>query len=169
MRAAIIFDRDGTLNLDRGFTHLPQDLVFTPGAPEAIAALNRRGVLALVATNQSGVARGLYDENAVERFHAHMQSELAKHGAHIDAFYFCPFHEDAAIAAYRVANHPDRKPNPGMLLRAMKEWEIDPTQALMIGDEERDMAAARAAGIACIRYEGGDLAALVEAHTKAWK
>jgi D-glycero-D-manno-heptose 1,7-bisphosphate phosphatase len=165
LRAAVIFDRDGTLNLDRGYTWRPQDLVLTPGAPAAIASLNARGIIAIVATNQSGVARGLYGEADVERFHAHLQSELARSGARIDGFYFCPFHEDAVVPRYRVADHPDRKPNPGMILRALADWRLDPARTLVIGDRDHDLAAAAAAGVRGALYEGGDLAALVAAET----
>lgn len=168
MNPAVIFDRDGTLNVDHGYVHRPADLTFTPGAPAAIAALNRRGILAIVTTNQSGVARGYYGEDAVVRFHAHMQEALAAHGARIDAFYYCPYHEDGVMPAYRIADHPDRKPNPGMIVRAMREWAIDPARALLIGDREIDIAAARAAGIRGALYEGGALDALVEAETRGW-
>jgi D-glycero-D-manno-heptose 1,7-bisphosphate phosphatase len=168
LRPAVIFDRDGTLNIDHGYTHRPEDLAFTPGAPAAIASLNRRGVLVIVATNQSGVARGYFDENAVARFHARMQDALAPFGAHIDAFYYCPFHEEAADATYRAANHPDRKPNPGMIVRALCEWPIDPARCVLIGDEERDLLAARAAHIRGALYTEGALDALVEAETKGW-
>jgi D-glycero-D-manno-heptose 1,7-bisphosphate phosphatase len=169
LRPAVLFDRDGTLNVDHGYTHKPADLVFTPGAPAAIAALNARGVLAVVITNQAGVARGYYDESAVSVFHDHMQAELAKHAGRIDAFYYCPYHEDAVIERYRAANHPDRKPNPGMLLRAIAELRIDAARALMIGDQETDMAAGRAAGIRGVLYDHGtDIAALVSRETANW-
>jgi D-glycero-D-manno-heptose 1,7-bisphosphate phosphatase len=169
LKPAVLFDRDGTLNLDRGYTHKPEDLMFTPGAPAAIAALNARGILAVVVTNQAGVARGLYEEPAISIFHDHMQAELAKHGARIDAFYYCPYHDDAVVERYRVANHPDRKPNPGMILRAIADLGIDTARALMIGDQDSDMAAARGAGIGGALYpHGADLAALVRRETKTW-
>ena len=169
MTPAVIFDRDGTLNVDHGYVHKPADLTFVPGAPEAIAALNRRGILVIVATNQAGVARGYYDEDAVARFHAHMQDALAAHSARIDAFYYCPYHEDGVTETYRVANHPDRKPNPGMIIRAISEWSIDPTRAVLIGDRDSDVAAAQAAGIRGVLYEGGALDVLVEAETRGWR
>jgi D-glycero-D-manno-heptose 1,7-bisphosphate phosphatase len=157
---AVIFDRDGVLIEDSGYPHKSEHLRWMPGAVAAIAALNRADVLVLVATNQSGIARGFYDEATMHRFHELMQFDLARSDAEIDAFYFCPFHEDAAIAAYRQADHPDRKPNPGMLLRALAEWRITPEEALLIGDRETDMEAARRAGVRGVLYSGGDLAAL---------
>ena len=158
LRPAVIFDRDGVLNVDHGYVAQPERLDWTPGARRAVAALNRAGVLAIVVTNQSGVARGLYDLAAVVALHAIMQVELAAEGARIDAFYMCPFHAEASIAAFRHPDHPDRKPNPGMILRAIADWRIDPDRALMVGDKESDMEAARRAGIAGVLFEGGDLA-----------
>ena len=132
-------------------------LEWMPGAKRAIGRLNRQGVLAIVVTNQSGVARGLFDTAAVERLHGVMQTQLAAEGAHIDAFYVCPFHPEAALPAWRHPDHPDRKPNPGMILRALAEWSIDPDRALLVGDKARDLEAARRAGVAGVRFAGGDL------------
>ena len=103
-----------------------------------------------------------------KRFHARMQDELAAFGAQIDAFYYCPFYEEAVQDAYREPNHPDRKPNPGMIERAMREWSIDPARCLMIGDQEIDLAAARAANVRGAHYVGGRLDALVETETRGW-
>lgn len=159
-RSAILFDRDGTLNVDRGYTFRPDDLVWTPGAREAVKRINDAGFLAVVITNQSGVARGFYDEADVMAFHAAMNADLDKFGAHLDALYYCPFHAEASVTAYRHADHPDRKPNPGMLLRAMAELDLDPGRTAMIGDQPSDIAAAAAAGIRGALYQGGDLALL---------
>lgn len=162
MNTAALLDRDGVLNIDRGYTHRPEDLVFVPGAIEAVRRLNQAGRRVIVITNQAGVARGLYDEAAVERFHAAMNAALATQGARIDAFYYCPFHPEASIAAYRHANHPDRKPNPGMVLRALRDFDVAPVNAFLIGDRDSDLAAAAAAGVEGYLYEGGDLDAFVE-------
>ncbi len=156
-RAAVIFDRDGVLNLDHGYVGDPGRLEWTPGARRAIGRLNRAGLLVIVVTNQSGVARGLFDEAAVDRLHAVMQADLAREGARIDAFYVCPFHAEAIVAAYRHPDHPDRKPNPGLILKALADWAIDPGRALLIGDQASDLEAARRAGIAGARFPGGDL------------
>jgi D-glycero-D-manno-heptose 1,7-bisphosphate phosphatase len=161
MMRAIIFDRDGVLNEDTGYAHRAEELRWMPGAVAAILACNRAGVLAIVATNQSGVARGMYSEANVRAFHDAMQAALAQAGAKIDAFYFCPFHEDAVVEAYRHASHPDRKPNPGMLLRALADHGVAANDALMIGDRESDMEAARRAGVRGVMHAGGDLAETV--------
>jgi D-glycero-D-manno-heptose 1,7-bisphosphate phosphatase len=159
-RAAFL-DRDGVLNVDVGYAHRPEQLVFVEGAPRAIRRLNEAGWLAIVVTNQAGVARGYYDEAAVVLFHAAMNQQLAAHGARIDAFYYSPYHEEATVDAYRHADHPDRKPNPGMLLRGMAEYGVAAADAFMIGDRDSDMEAARRAGVTGYLFEGGDLDELV--------
>lgn len=162
MRPAVFFDRDGVLNEDRGYTHRPEDLVWMPGAREAVRAVNDAGWRAIVVTNQSGVARGLYDEAAVARFHEAMQDDLAACGAFIDAFYVCPFHPDGVVPAF-AREHPDRKPQPGMLLRAMADQPIDRARSFLVGDRDTDLKAAAAAGVRGLLYAGGDLRALVAA------
>ena len=161
LRAAVLFDRDGVLNVDHGYVGEPERLEWIPGARAAVAALNRSGVLVIVVTNQSGVARGLYDLTAVDALHARMQTDLNVEGGRIDAFYVCPFHPQAKVAAFAHPDHPDRKPNPGMILRALKEWAIDPARALMIGDAERDLEAARRAKVRGVLFPGGDLDAFL--------
>lgn len=161
VRPAVVFDRDGVLNEDKGYTHRPDELVWQPGAREAIRLLNDRGYYVFVATNQAGVARGFYDEAAIVTFHAHMQAQLAEVGAHVDAFYHCPFHPEGSVKKYCVPDHPDRKPNPGMILRALEEWKVDKSRSFLIGDRQSDIVAAQRAGLPGHLYEGGDLLDLV--------
>jgi D-glycero-D-manno-heptose 1,7-bisphosphate phosphatase len=158
LRAAVIFDRDGVLIVDHGYVGEVERLEWIPGARRAIATLNRSGLPVIVITNQSGVARGFFGESDVAAVHAAMQADLAAEGARIDEFYVCPYHAEATVAAFRHPDHPDRKPNPGMILRAIADWRIDPQRALMVGDKETDMEAARRAGIAGVLFTGGDLA-----------
>jgi D-glycero-D-manno-heptose 1,7-bisphosphate phosphatase len=158
-----LLDRDGVLNVDHGYTHRPEDLAFMPGAVEAVRRLNQAGRRVVVVTNQAGVARGLYDEAAVERFHAAMGAAMEAQDARIDAFYYCPFHPDAAVDAYRHADHPDRKPNPGMLLRALRDFGAAAGDAFLIGDRDSDIQAAAAAGVRAYLYAGGDLDRFVQA------
>jgi D-glycero-D-manno-heptose 1,7-bisphosphate phosphatase len=163
IRRAAFLDRDGVINVDKGYTHRPEDLVFMPGAIEAVRRLNAGRRLAVVVTNQAGVARGLYEEADVEVFHQAMQAALAAQGAHIDAFYVCPFHPDAVVERYRHPDHPDRKPNPGMILRALADLGVAPGDAFLIGDRKSDLEAARRAAVRGYRFSGGDLdACLVE-------
>jgi histidinol-phosphate phosphatase family protein len=161
-RPAVFLDRDGVLNTDSGHVHRPEDLAWLPGAREAVLSLNEAGCYVFVVTNQSGVARGFYGEAQVDAFHDRMQDELAEIGAHVDAFYHCPFHADAAIEAYRVPDHFDRKPNPGMILRALREWPVDVTRSFLIGDRETDILAARRANLPGYLFAGGDLRATVQ-------
>jgi D-glycero-D-manno-heptose 1,7-bisphosphate phosphatase len=155
LRPTVLFDRDGVLNLDAGYTHKVDDLAWTPGAREAIRRLNDAGVLVIVVTNQSGVARGYYDEAAVDAFHAAMQAQLAEVGARFDAVYACPFNATGVVERFLHPDHPDRKPNPGMLLRAMREHGADPARTVMIGDRGSDLEAARRAGVEGVRYHHG--------------
>jgi D,D-heptose 1,7-bisphosphate phosphatase len=160
-RPAIFFDRDGVLNFDEGYTHRVEDLKWLPGAKQSILAANEAGYLAIVVTNQAGIARGLYSEEDMHAFHQAMQDQLYEIGAHIDAFYFCPFHKDGLVAAYTQPNHPDRKPNPGMIVRAMTDWRIRREGSFMVGDRDHDVQAASAANIPGYLYDGGDLEGMI--------
>jgi D-glycero-D-manno-heptose 1,7-bisphosphate phosphatase len=161
VRPAAFLDRDGVLNEDHGYTHRVDDLAWMPGAREAIRLLNDRGYRVIVVTNQAGVARGFYDEDAIGIFHEGMQAQLAEAGAFVDAFYHCPYHADGKVPAYTVEDHPDRKPNPGMILRALEDWHVDKDKSFLIGDKPSDMEAARRAGLPGHLYTGGNLQALV--------
>jgi len=154
---AVFLDRDGVLNIDHGYVHDPAALEWVAGAREAVAALTRAGLKLIVVTNQSGIGRGYFDEPAMDRFHAAMQADLTAVGGRIDAFYFAPHHEDAVLEAYRVADHPDRKPNPGMILRGLAAFGLRPDEAVLIGDKDTDVEAARRAGVEGLLFPGGDL------------
>lgn len=158
---AVIFDRDGVLNVDHGYVFDPDKLEWIAGARRAVRRCNESGVLALVATNQSGIGRGYYDEASMHGLHEQMRADLEAEGAHLDAIYYCPFHPDAQDERYRHADHPDRKPNPGMILRALQEWELEPGSVILIGDKDSDMEAARRAGVQAYLFEGGDLDAFL--------
>ncbi len=161
LKAAVILDRDGVLNIDHGYVGEIERLEWIPGAQRAVRRLNDAHLLVIVATNQSGVARGLFDLTAVEAVHARMRADLAVEGAHVDAFYVCPYLPDAQVAEFAHPDHPDRKPNPGMILKALSDWSIDPARALVIGDKERDLEAGRRAGVAGALFPGGNLDAFV--------
>lgn len=156
-RPAAFLDRDGVVNQDRGYTHRPEDLVFVDGAPEAIRALNDAGFRVIVVSNQAGVARGFYSEEAVEVFHRAISDQLARRGAFIDHFYYCPFHPEGTVERYARA-HGDRKPEPGMLLKAFEAFAIDRERSFLVGDMATDVEAARRAGISGYLFEGADLA-----------
>jgi D-glycero-D-manno-heptose 1,7-bisphosphate phosphatase len=158
---AIFFDRDGVLNVDRGFVHRAEDFRWIEGAREAVRLVNDAGLHVIVVTNQSGVARGYYGEEDVRKLHQWMRRDLAAHGAHIDAFYYCPYLDEATVAAYRFVDHPDRKPNPGMILRALSDFSVDAQRAILIGDKASDLEAAKRAGVRARLFNGGSLATMV--------
>lgn len=142
---AIFLDRDGTINIEKEYLHRPEDLEFITGAPEAIARLNKAGFLVIVVTNQSGVARGYFSIDDVNRLHQVLQQQLVDQGAHIDAFYLCPHHPHKGVDPYRI-DCDCRKGKPGMLIRAAVEWDIDLSTSFMVGDKESDLLAGIAAG-----------------------
>jgi D-glycero-D-manno-heptose 1,7-bisphosphate phosphatase len=155
-RGAVIFDRDGVLNKDVGYAHRPDQIVWIEGAIAAIKAINDSGLLALIATNQSGVAHGYYAEADVVALHAWMNASLMAQGAHIDGFAYSPYHPEAKLDAYRRPSDC-RKPGPGMVLHLIEKFNLDPARCVMIGDRNSDVAAAEAAGIEGVLFEGGDL------------
>ena len=161
-RPAACLDRDGVINVDHGYTYQPEHLEFTPTAVEAIGILNQSGYHVLVVTNQSGVARGLYGTAEVEAFHAHMNAALGRQGAHIDAFYYSPYHPQGSVAEFAI-EHEDRKPAPGMIRRAMRDWNVRAEGSFLIGDKQSDAESAAAAGLPWCLIEPniGDLAAAV--------
>lgn len=163
LRPALFLDRDGVLNEDRGYVHRWEDFCWIPGAREAVAAFNARNWWVFVVTNQSGVGRGYYPEADVLALHARMEADLAAAGARIDAFYHCPFHPEALEDRYRHPDPPDRKPNPGMLLRAMADWPVDAARSVMVGDKAIDLEAGRRAGVRSLLFPGGDLEAFLAA------
>ncbi|MDR2414013.1 MAG: D-glycero-beta-D-manno-heptose 1,7-bisphosphate 7-phosphatase [Odoribacteraceae bacterium] len=139
---AVFFDRDGTINSNKEhyYVYRLEDFEFNPGVVNGIRRLNEAGFLVIVVTNQGGVARGMYEARHVETLHAYMRVELRKQGARVDKVYYCPHHES-------VAPCHCRKPSPYMLVQAIERFDIDPARSFMIGDSQRDMEAARAAGV----------------------
>lgn len=152
MNRAIFFDRDGTLNEEVGYLWEIEKFKWIDGAREAIKFCNECGLLTVVVTNQSGIARGFYTSREVDALHNFMQKSLSELGAHIDGFYYCPHHPDFS------GECDCRKPKPGLILKACEDFKINPAQAILIGDAERDIAAAKAAGLyAGILFTGGNL------------
>jgi D,D-heptose 1,7-bisphosphate phosphatase len=155
-RRALFLDRDGVINVDHGYVGTRDRFEWMPGAREAIRAATDTGRHVFVITNQSGVARGLYDEAAVMALHAWMTDEVRHAGGTIDDIRYCPFHPDGVVPAYCKASDW-RKPAPGMLLDLMRAWGLDRERCVLVGDQDSDMAAAAAAGIEALRFPGGNL------------
>ena len=151
--AAVFLDRDGTLNEEVGYLRRIEDLRLLPGAPEAVRLLNEAGFKVVVVTNQSGVARGLFTEAFVAEVHRAMSEILGCRGARIDRFYYCPHHPEG-MGPYRQTCRC-RKPEPGMLLRAAADLDLDLGRSYLVGDTPKDLEAARRAAVKGILVRTG--------------
>jgi D,D-heptose 1,7-bisphosphate phosphatase len=154
MRMAVFLDRDGTINEEAAYLNRLEKLRLIPGAAEAIRRINESGLMAVVVTNQSGVARGLFDEAFVKKTNAYLQDILRAEGASIDAFYFCPHHPTEGRGIY-LQTCRCRKPAPGMLLRAAEELRIDLRRSYLIGDALTDIEAGNSVGVKGILVRPG--------------
>lgn len=152
LRRAIFLDRDGTLNEDTGYAHSPREWRWLPGVPEALARFRAEGWLLLVVSNQSGIARGYFDEAALHSLHAWVNACLAPLNATVDAWYHCPHLPEISGPC------ACRKPRPGLLLQAAAEWGVDVRASWMIGDRPRDVMAGAAAGCRTILLRAADTA-----------
>ncbi|SDI06439.1 D-glycero-D-manno-heptose 1,7-bisphosphate phosphatase [Desulfosporosinus hippei DSM 8344] len=141
MNKAAFFDRDGTINIDVNYLYRIDEFRFIEGIPEFIKSFNDRGYKVIVVTNQAGIARGYYSEEDMHKLHHYINGELAKIGAHIDAFYFCPHHPDVTGPCHC------RKPEPGMIEQAIHDFDIDVRQSVLFGDKPWDIEAGEKCGI----------------------
>jgi D-glycero-D-manno-heptose 1,7-bisphosphate phosphatase len=137
-RPAIFLDRDGTINEDIGYVSSLDELIIYPFAARAVRLINEAGLKVIVITNQSGIARRLYNEPMLAAIHERLIDELAGEGARIDAVYYCPHHPRIGDAPYRQQCEC-RKPNPGMLRQAAREHDIDLSASYVVGDKASDI------------------------------
>jgi D,D-heptose 1,7-bisphosphate phosphatase len=160
MKAAVFFDRDNTLIVNDGYLGDPNGVLLSDGAAQAVARARELGFAVVVVSNQSGVARGMFDEDAVIAVNARMDELLRKvnPNAIVDRHEFCPFHPEAVVERYRIDSDL-RKPRPGMILKAAAELRLDLPRSWLIGDAARDIEAGRAAGCRTIllRMPGVDV------------
>ena len=167
-RPAVFLDRDGVLNVDRGYVHRSEQIQWIAGAREAIKRFNDAGYFVFVVSNQAGVARGYYSETDVGALHRWMAGELQAFGAHVDQFEYCPDHPDGMIPQYRRRSDR-RKPAAGMLLDCMARWPVDKSKSFLIGDKSSDLQAAAASGIRGYKFSGPNLLAFAESiDPKKW-
>ncbi|MGE3513098.1 MAG: D-glycero-alpha-D-manno-heptose-1,7-bisphosphate 7-phosphatase [Vicinamibacterales bacterium] len=142
---AVFLDRDGTIIDEVGYLDRPERVMLFPFATVAIRALNRAGFRVIMVTNQSGIARGFFDEATVQAVHAHIAERLAEGGAHLDAYYYCPHHPDGRVAPY-AGPCSCRKPARGLIERAVRELSVDPARSFTVGDRWLDVKLAQNVG-----------------------
>ena len=145
-RRALFLDRDGVINLDHGYVWKIADIEFVPGIFELARAARQRGFAIIVVTNQAGIGRGMYSEADFLALTGWIGARFEAEDAPIDKVYFCPAHPVHGLGRYKV-DSPFRKPAPGMILQAAREFTVDLPGSVLVGDKESDIAAGRAAGV----------------------
>ena len=155
-RSALFLDRDGVINVDRGFVSRRTDFEWQPGIFDVARTAIGLGMTLVVVTNQSGIGRGYYTEADYQAVTAYMRERFAQEDAPLAAVYYCPFHPEAERPEYRAAAHPWRKPRPGMLLAARDELGLDLSRSALIGDRWIDIEAGAAAGVRALAIVGRD-------------
>ncbi len=151
---AVFFDKDGTLIEDVPYNVNPDRIRLEPGAVEALQRLDAAGYRLFVISNQSGVARGYFAEEALVQVQGRLQELLADAGVRLAGFYYCPHHPDGTVPSYAIACSC-RKPAPGMLLRAAGEHDLDLAASWFVGDILNDVEAGRAAGCRTVLLDNG--------------
>lgn len=142
MRKAVFLDRDGIINVDGHYVHTVEEFQFVDGIFDFCRKAKEKGYLLIVFTNQSGIARGYYTEEEFMALSDWMCDQFARQGAPIEKVYYCPYHPEKGIGKYHVESY-DRKPNPGMLLKARDAYGIDMAESVVLGDKPSDVDAGR--------------------------
>jgi D-glycero-D-manno-heptose 1,7-bisphosphate phosphatase len=145
-RPAVFMDRDGTISEEVGYVNHPSRYRVFPFSAQAVRLLNEEGWLAVLVTNQAGVARGYFTEALIKEVHGVLEAELERDGARLDAIYYCAHHPSVGEPPYRY-DCDCRKPRPGLIRRAASEFDIDLTRSWMIGDRYSDIVLAHNAGL----------------------
>ena len=153
MYSALFLDRDGVINIDYGYVHKKEDFIFNDGIFDLVSFATSKKYLVIVITNQAGIGKGLYTEKDFNELTQWMSEMFIQNGGKITKTYFCPFHEDAVIEKYRKKSKY-RKPSPGMILKACREFNIDPKKSIIVGDQMSDIEAGIASNIGKSIYFG---------------
>lgn len=167
-RRAVFIDRDGTISEEVGYINHPSRFRLFPYAASAIKLLNDRGWLAVIITNQAGVARGYFSETMIQTVHGNLQQDLRDDGAHVDAIYYCAHHPSVGEPPYRQ-DCDCRKPKPGLVNRAASELDIALAQSWMVGDRYSDIELARNAGVHAALVLSGYGRGEWESQRASWK
>ena len=155
-RPALFLDRDGVINVEKRYVHHIKEFEFVDGIFELCRAAIEKGMRIVVVTNQAGIGRGFYTETQFQALTDWMMDRFEEEKAPITAVYFCPFHPEHGVGLYRKESY-DRKPNPGMILRARDEYGINISKSILIGDNESDIMAGKAAGVGLTILFGGNI------------
>ena len=168
MLPAIFMDRDGTVSYEVGYVNHPDRYDIMPGSAEAIARINFAGFLAVVITNQAGVARGYFKEELIVQVHEKLKRLIAEKAAHLDGIYYCPHHPEVGEPPYRQRCNC-RKPAPGLLLKAQKDLNIDLSRSYIIGDSIKDIETGFNAGVKSVLVLTGYGKGEYEYGSECWK
>lgn len=145
MKKAFFLDRDGVINAEVDYLYKPEEVVLCPNVGKAIRKINQAGYLAVVVSNQSGIARGMFTLREVKAVEQKICEMIAPENARLDAFYYCPHHK-AGVVPQLAVECDCRKPKPGLLLNAIRDLGIDPSASFLIGDQLSDLRAGEDAG-----------------------
>ena len=154
MNKAVFLDKDGTISKDVGYLNDPAKLEVFPYSAQAIKMLNDAGFKVIVVSNQAGIARGHLTENILQAIDKKVHKTILNSGGVIDAIYYCPHHPEHGVHPFKKACE-NRKPNPGMLLRGKKEFDLDMSKSYLIGDKLSDIEAGNNAGVKPILVKTG--------------
>jgi D-glycero-D-manno-heptose 1,7-bisphosphate phosphatase len=148
VKPALFLDRDGVVNVERHYVHRVEDFEFVDGIFELCRVAQAKGMVIVIVTNQAGIGRGYYSEAQFLALTDWMRARFDEAGAPLSGVYFCPFHPEHGVGKYKMDSF-DRKPNPGMILRARDELGLDLAHSILIGDKPSDIVAGNMAGVGC--------------------
>ena len=146
LRRAVFLDRDGVINVDHGYVSSWDQFEFLPGVPAALRQLQSAGYVLVVVSNQSGIGRGFYTEGEFAALSTQLIDFLADHNIALTAIYHCPHHPTEALGGYK-RDCDCRKPRPGMIIRGINDWQLEPEVCALVGDKLSDIEAGQGAGI----------------------